>query len=105
MPKYYVQSGNLQVITTASDPRGAAIWAVHRALAHSLPFLNDEAEGLAKAGAAAPQLDESVQVSEQGFGAEVGHTYGTLEIIGEWNELLLAIDRMQQRFARAEAVC
>ena len=42
MPKFYVQSGNVELVTTAIHSRGAAIWGVHRTLSQSLPFLCDE---------------------------------------------------------------
>jgi hypothetical protein len=104
MPKYYVQSGTLQVITTASDPRGAAIWAVHRALSHSLPFVSDDPRCFAPP--AMPQrLDEAILVSEQGFDHDDNYRFETLEIVGEWNSLLLAIERIEQRFAMAEVAC
>jgi len=102
MPKYYVQSGNMQTITTASDPRGAAIWAVHRALSHTLPFLSDDSAPLGQQ--TPPQLDEAVLVSEQGFEGEA-HVFSTLEIVGEWNTLLVAIERIEKRFAMAEVAC
>src|SRR5687768_1314585 len=91
MPKYYVQSGDLQTITTASDPRGAAIWAVHRVLSHALPFLRDEVEGGPLPRSAAAALGAEVSVSEQGFDTDAARSFDTLEIIGEWNALLVAI--------------
>ena len=103
MPKYYVQSGNMQTITTASDARGAAIWAVHRALSHALPFLSDAAAPQAQQPP--PQLDEAVLVSEQGFDSEEAHAFSTLEVVGEWNTLLVAIERIEKRFAMAEVAC
>jgi hypothetical protein len=101
MPKYYVQSGTLHVITTASDPRAAAIWAVHRALAPTLPFLSERSEsGLDPQIRAAPvYLDNSVLVSEQGFDRPDSERFPTLAVLAEWNQLLVAIDRIEQRLA------
>jgi hypothetical protein len=102
MPKYYVQSGTLQLITTASDPRGAAIWGVHRALTPTLPFLCEDTEPRLAAPPPAtrlPYLHDIVQVSEQGFDRHDGEQFATLAVIAEWNQLLVAIDRIEQRMA------
>ncbi len=102
MPKYYVQSGTLQLITTASDPRAAAIWAVHRALAPTFPFLCEDTEpGLAAPTPATrlPYLHDTVQVSEQGFDRHDSEQFATLAIIAEWNQLLVAIEQIERRMA------
>ena len=39
MPKFYVQSGQLEMVLQARDTRCAAIWAAHRTLSQTLPFL------------------------------------------------------------------
>jgi hypothetical protein len=97
MPKFYVQSGNLRLITTASDPRAAAIWAVHRALASTLPFLSDHAEPSSSVSSAPTQLGEVVRVSEQGFDRVDSEQFETLAVLAEWNQLLTAIDRIERR--------
>jgi hypothetical protein len=108
MPKFYVQSGNLQLVTTASEPRGAAIWAVHRALVRALPFLSDvPPPALATSTPAPLVLGESVSVSEQGFDGEGERRddslhFDTLAVVAEWNQLLLAIDRLERRLAPQE---
>ena len=100
MPKYYVYSGNVRLITTASDPRAAAIWAVHRALAATLPFLSDRTEPSVAAPTSAPHtLGESVQVSEQGFDRPDSERFETLAVLSEWNQLLVAIERIERRLA------
>ena len=107
MPKFYVQSGSLQLITTATDPRAAAIWAVHRALAPAMPFLSEGEEatsGPQPAGCGpAAALGETVHVSERGFNRADGASFETLEVVTQWNQLLLAVDRLQKRLAAGEA--
>ena len=39
MPKFYVQSGRLEMVLQARDSRCAAIWAAHRTLGQTLPIL------------------------------------------------------------------
>lgn len=107
MPKYYVQSGSLQLITTATDPRAAAIWAVHRALAPALPFLTEEEDAAIEphpqgCGPAAA-LGETMHVSERGFARADGASFETLEVVSQWNQLLLAVDRLQKRLSASGA--
>jgi hypothetical protein len=101
MPKFYVQSGDVELVTTAIHSRGAAIWGVHRTLSQSLPFLCDEAtdfsalDGLTRLGA-------TIRVSEQGFDRDDAVEFDTLDIVCEWNRLLVAIDRLHERLESAE---
>ena len=94
MPKYYVQSGNVEMILQAHDSRCAAIWAVHRTLGSALPFLCEETDAYDGLGALT-RLDNMIVVSEQGFDRPDGDRFDTLEVIEEWNQLLVALDRMQ----------
>jgi hypothetical protein len=100
MPKFYVHSGSHQLITTATDPRAAAIWAVHRTLSPSLPFLTGTEPGASpNTPAPKPQLGETIAVSERGFGSAESHEFDALGIVTEWSQLLLAVDRLQKRLA------
>jgi hypothetical protein len=94
MPKYYVQSGELELVTTASDPRAAAIWAVHRALAPTLPFVSE-----APARRSLAALGHTLAVSQRGFDRADAEEFCTLEIMAEWNQLQLAFDRLEQQLA------
>jgi hypothetical protein len=94
MAKFYVQSGNLQVVLTARDSRCAAIWAAHRTLSGTLPFLCEEAEdycGLADL----TRLGDMILVSQRGFDRDDARVFDTLDIVREWNQLLVALDRLQ----------
>jgi hypothetical protein len=96
MPKFYVQSGNVEMVLQARDSRCAAIWAVHRALGQSLPFLCEDAGDYA-AVADLTRLGEAICVSERGFDRGDARRYDTLEVVTEWNQLLVALDRLQER--------
>jgi hypothetical protein len=99
MPKYYVQSARFRLVTSARDSQSAAIWAVHRTLSHSLPFLcEDSATYLELAPLA--QLGETIEVSQQGFDNPESEMFDTLEVVGQWNQLLVAIDRLHERLER-----
>jgi hypothetical protein len=101
MPKFYVQSGDVELVTTAIHARGAAIWGVHRTLSQSLPFLCDETtdvlvlDGLTRLG-------DTIRVSEQGFDRPDAAEFDTLDIVSEWNQLLVAIDRIHERLENSK---
>jgi hypothetical protein len=101
MPKFYVQSGNVELVTTAIHSRGAAIWGVHRTLSHSLPFLCDETTDVLGLDDLT-RLGDTVRVSEQGFDRPDAVEFDTLDIVGEWNQLLIAIDRIHERLDNSE---
>jgi len=103
MPKFYVQSGNLEMVLQAHDSRCAAIWAVHRTLGQSLPFLCEDAGDYA-ALSDLTRLGDSVSVSQRGFDRGDADVFDTLDIVTEWNQLLVALDRLQAR-GEASAEC
>src|SRR5262245_55425257 len=95
MPKYYVQSGRLEMVLQARDSRCAAIWAAHRTLSQTLPFLcEDEADYSLVADLT--RLGETIRVSQRGFDRDDAAIFDTLDIVTEWNQLLVAIDRITE---------
>jgi hypothetical protein len=104
MAKYYVSSGNMNLIVEADHPRAAALWTVHRCLSPVAPFVSDEDE--LEPGAndrlsyESPEsyrkLGETVAVSERGFGSDDSQILATLPLVAEWSRLLVAIDRLHQ---------
>src|SRR5437762_3286332 len=93
MPKFYVQSGRLEMVLQARDSRCAAIWAAHRTLGQTLPFLCEN-ENDYTVLADLTQLGETILVSQRGFDREDAVTFETLDIVSEWNQLLVALDRI-----------
>jgi hypothetical protein len=93
MPKFYVQSGGLEMVLQARDSRCAAIWAAHRTLGQSLPFLCEEPADYAEL-ADLTRLGETIRVSQRGFDRDDAATFNTLDVISEWNQLLVALDRL-----------
>jgi hypothetical protein len=96
MAKFYVQSGNLELVLQAHDSKCAAIWAVHRTLSPSLPFLCEEAGDYLELDDAG-RLGDTIRVSERGFDSPGGAWFDTLDVVTEWNQLLVALDRLQER--------
>ena len=92
MAKFYVECGNFQIVTHARNARGAAIWAVHRAMGQLLPFLSEDA---ALDLAEPVVLGELIKTSERGFGRGDASLHDTFEVVSEWNRLLVALDKLE----------
>ena len=90
MPKFYVQSGNLEMVLQAHDPRCAAIWAIHRTLSQSLPFLCEDPVDYLTADDTS-RLGDIIRVNERGFDCADSVAFETLDAIAEWlvGELLV----------------
>ena len=99
MAKFYVQSGNVEMVLQAHDSRCAAIWAVHRTLGSALPFLCEETAAYDSLSGLT-RLDQEIFVSEQGFDRPDGDRFDTLDVIDEWNQLIVALDRLQTTNSR-----
>ncbi len=104
MSKYYVQSGTMRSIVQAESSRRAALWAVHQAMQQVLPMEDSPEEftqslSVSKTGkdhASVAVLSRTVHVSEQGFDRTDAKSMPTLEIINEWNELVMTLDRLER---------
>ncbi|QDT08650.1 hypothetical protein [Planctomycetes bacterium K23_9] len=101
MSKYYVQSGTMRSVVQAESSRRAALWAVHQAMQQVLPM--EDADGVtpqSKSDSAVQEgvsvLSRTVQVSEQGFDRSDAKTMPTLEVVNEWNDLVMTLDRLER---------
>ena len=90
------------MVLQAKDSRSAAIWAAHRTLCQSLPFLCEDAEDYREL-ADLTRLGDTLEVSQQGFAGRDRVEFSTLEIVEEWNRLLVALDRLQARLEQGDA--
>jgi hypothetical protein len=102
MAKFYVESGTVQMITDAEDARGAALWAMHRAMEQVLPVCPEDPltpaeknERIRQRGCSV--LDSTIRISEQGFSRADAETFDTVEIFVEWNQLLMAVTKLERR--------
>ena len=95
MAKFYIQSGDYRLVVQANTARGAALWAVHRTLSQVLSFTDEPLAGKT-AEVPAGRLGETVTVHEQGFDRPDGQRYETFGLIHQWNQLMTALDRVQQ---------
>lgn len=104
MAKFYVQSGNFRRVVSADNSRKAAIWAIHEVMQQILP-VDEPTPSLASnqhEDNPKPQtvtvLSGKVRVNEQGFDREDAREISTMEVVGEWNQMVLTLDRLQQMF-------
>jgi hypothetical protein len=85
MPKYYVESGPVKLVLSASTARKAAVkafqWSCDRqATIQSTSPL----EHVQTAEQLGWQLHETIDVSERGFSREDAKTFETLDIVATW---------------------
>jgi hypothetical protein len=106
MAKYYVQSGTMRTVVEAESSRKAALWAVHQAMLQVLPIEDDggptpemKSERAVVSGVAV--LSGKVAVSEKGFDRGDATSMLTLEVVTEWNQMVMTLDRLQRMLHRA----
>jgi hypothetical protein len=102
MAKFYIQSGDYRIVVQANTARGAALWAVHRTLSQVLSF-TDEQPGPSGPTPPAGRLGETLTVHEQGFDRADGQRFETFGLIHQWNQLMTALDRLEQELDPAGA--
>lgn len=96
MPKFYVECGNFQIVTHAKNARGAAIWAMHRAMGQMLPFLTEDKDEPETPARQPVVLSELIKTNERGFGRSDASLHDTFDVLSEWNRLLVALDKLQE---------
>jgi hypothetical protein len=101
MPKFYVQSGTLQIVVHAQSEDRAALWAAHQVLAQVLPVFDDaELSPIEKQTAAAVEglfvLADEIRISERGFDREDALIFDTAEVVSEWSQLVIALGKIEQ---------
>jgi hypothetical protein len=85
MAKYYVQSGRVELILQARNAKEAAVkafqWSCDR---QATIQVQDPLEHVQLAERRGWQLDETIEVSERGFGQPDGRVFDTLEVVAAW---------------------
>ncbi|EMI23763.1 hypothetical protein [Rhodopirellula europaea] len=120
MAKFYVQSGTFRSVVAADSARKAALWAVHQVMQQVLPT-DDDTDSLSasatnetSARKTSPNqatgtssdrhdgstpvavLDGRVRISERGYDRNDCAEMPTMEVVAEWNQMVLTLDRLQQ---------
>ena len=99
MAKFYVESGNMQMVVHAENSRAAAIWVVHRTMSQLMPFLTDESRRLLSAIREPIVLGETLLTNERGFGRTDSLAHDTFDVVSEWNRLMVALEKLQSEFS------
>ncbi len=101
MAKFYVTCGELKELVEADDSRQAALWAMHLMMEQIVPL--DELEweecnevAMIKYEGGFSDLGTHVQVSERGFENHDSGNFETENILKEWNQLLVAVARIDR---------
>ena len=99
MAKFYVQSGSIRGIVDCYDSECAAVWAVNRVMEQVAP-VSDEAlyEEDENADVGMFALDDSIQISEQGFGRDDCEVIDTHMAFVQWHQLKRAIEAIHQQW-------
>lgn len=106
MAKFFVQSGSFRSVVEAESSRNAAIWAVHQAMQQVLPMEQEHGEWVDGEGPAFPEkplavLSGKLRVSQRGFDRSDATQMATMEVVGEWNRLVITLDRLEKMLYRA----
>ena len=106
MAKFYVQSGTMRSVVQAETGRKAVLWAVHEAMRQVLPMEDgpfdsprSKSERVSSNGVAV--LSDRVTVSETGFDHSDASTHPTLDVVGEWNQMVCTLERLERMLYRA----
>lgn len=93
MAKFYVQSGNFRRVVAAESCQKAALWAVHEVMQQILPSTG---EGTSQQTETMTVLSARVRVDERGFDRHDARELPTMEVMGQWTEMVMTLDRLQQ---------
>lgn len=102
MAKFYIESGKFQQLVTAKDSYSAALWAMHLVMEQVIPVDDIDWVGEPE-GAPLDYLDgmsllgDVINVSEIGFGRNEAGCYETADTIAEWNGLIIALSKIDQK--------
>ncbi len=101
MAKYYVQSGTVKMVVAADDCEKAALWVVHRAMGQIVPVYDDidltpEEKGDVAVFRGIMVLGNTFRLSEVGFDRDDAVTLDTFDLIVQWHQLMIALDRLEK---------
>ena len=105
MAKFYIQSGTMRATLAAEDSHRAALWAVHQAMQQIVPTYDDcDLTAEEKSEVAMTEgmlvLGDTIRISEQGFDREDAEEMTTFAVVNEWNQLMVALERLEKLFGR-----
>lgn len=87
MAKYYVQSGRVQLVLQARSPRAAAVAAFQWSCDRQATIQSrTPVEHLRIAQRHGWQLDDTIRVSERGFGRRDAWAFETRDVVAAWEQ-------------------
>lgn len=106
MPKYYVQCGEMSRVVQSKDAMAAAVWSAHLELESRLSdefwdTANPNDPGLIENEDFIDALSyfaETMNVSEIGFGRDEAGEFLTIDVLTEWNQLVIALCRFEDEY-------
>lgn len=107
MAKFYVQSGEIAEVIHAVDSQAAALWLMNTVMETFFPAVADATLAPVEIGSDPFEyledglllLGEEIFVSEQGFDRLDSDQFDSIEIFTEWNELILAVAKLEKSFS------
>lgn len=109
MPKFYVQSGTFRRVVAADSGRKAALWAVHEVMQQIMPTDSENEPHAPDSHRTASQsidqaagnesvmvLSGTVRVDDRGFDRLDASELSTMEVVAEWNQMVMTLDRLQR---------
>ena len=104
MAKYYTTCGSLEFLTTAEDPRSAALWSAHQFLCSKIELESiawDDPETIDREDLMEAMLclSDTMFVSEIGFGRGDAAIIDTADLLTEWNQFVIAMMRLESTLA------
>lgn len=102
MAKFYIQSGNFRRVVAADSSRKAAVWAVHEVMQQIVPTEDSPNLQPARKEQEDAQpilvLSGKLRVDERGFDRFDAKEIPTMEVVAEWTQMVMTLDRLQRMF-------
>ena len=100
MSKFYIRCGSLEYLTTADDARTAALWAIHQYLSRRVDLDTIDWSDpctIERSDWVTPllMLGENLTASQRAFGADDAGCFDTADLLTEWNQLVVAVARLE----------
>lgn len=108
MTKYYVQSGKIRKVIFAADENAAALWLINIVMERFYPNQKPASEDIdpfAFLEDGLTLLGDDVFVSKadnQPGDSQNGWRFETVDLFTEWNELLVAVTKMEKMILNQE---
>lgn len=112
MAKFYVQSGSFRTVVAAQNASKAALWGVHQVMQQVLPLdadherdtsesATDDSPSMTASQTPVAVLSGKIRVNERGFDRNDATVLPTMEVVGQWNQMVTTLDRLERMLYQA----